>query len=736
MIPALPVAVAILLSIQALALPWATPPSRQRTLLLHLTLVAAAWSLVGALFWQGVPILAPVYLALGLVLAWLGWKLMVAVCQVELRRRLLLWVGRCGIALLILALALTPEDLVKRQNALVWSGAPVLEVLLGSIFVIFFLALAELVRGMFSVQDRRRVAPWLVVWALLISAVAAELAAGAAGGLGGVKVPPVGSALVLLAAFVALVLSVHRGGPFPLQGEIPRAAFARARDAVLLVDGAQRIQAVSAAAQDLLGAGEAALLGRRIQRVLPGMPENSKAWEAPLWLSNPDRSDGGIWISGGDLYPQKLTGSNGGRESDGEPLARLLHLRGGNVAPSVEVGESWTRMYERRWLQGAEVMPGLHAALRRYGMGRQFVAAAVHLTYRWDRVQQEVGDAALDELLQLVAERLLTICDWNVECFRLQDGQFVLLMSDLTGPEEAQKLIARAQTVLAEPWIVAGKRLSVPLQLAVVPDLRLYRRVDEWLEDADVALKESRGECVTVSPRAEHRNRLMLALEHSLMNDGISWWGEPVLNLTTQQVAAWRLQPRWTPEDGVCWEGKKLYRATTSIHLQRCLYGMARSLRTRWPAPIWLEVPLEDLALAKKSLGDAVNDGQLVLELDRLDPAFMAAQGIRATDGFAEVIAPVASGRGFASPLKPKTLRLDTALAAPGLSSDMGRQAMVRGCRGAVRVRDQRLYAAGVVAYSDLLSLRELGVDYASGAAVGPLMSLKDAQSFRYKPLK
>ncbi len=721
LIPLLPVVAAVMSLLAAIALPWLVSPSRQRTLLTHFALVAAAWSLISALFWQQVPMLAGGYLALGVLLVWTGWKLMAAVCQVELRRRSVLWVGRLAVAGVLAVLLLPEHALVDVSPVLHWLPEWTAQAALLLVLCLLTLMLMELVLAIGFSQDRAVVAPWLGFWVVLCAGVLVDGLAGVV--MSGLVVPPAGTAASLVAVYLAVLLTVQRTGPFPLQGEVPRAAFTQTRDAVLLVDGAQRVQMATPAACDLLGRSERQLMGVRLQKLLPHMPQQGDIWEHPLWLPDARRHDGGIWVQAADMH---------GRQE--QAVARLLHLQGGNVRPSWDVHEPRQLALSRRWIQGVAVRPGLESVLRRYGMGRQFLAASIHVDYDWARVQQLYGDNIVDALIDSVVERLHQVCDWNVDCYRMPEGHFVLVMADLTGIEEVDKLVARAQELLGKPFQLAEKRWEMRMRVALVPDLRLYRNVDEWISDARDALQQSRGECVTTRLAAEHRNKLILALEKSLLNDGIDWWGEPLLNLTTQEIAGWRLQPRWTPEPGVCWAGDELMLAVAGLHMQRTLYGLAIGQPAQWPQPVWLKLPLEDVVAARKGLGAASRD--LLLEVDRLCPEVLHHHGLRADPANLRLVVPAAGGDGFSSRLHPEVVRLDRALVMPGLAGDLSRQAMVRGCRGAARVREQRLYAAGVANHSDLTALRELGVDYVSGPAVGPRMALSEARRFRYRPLR
>lgn len=721
LIPWLPVVAAVMSLIAAVALPGMVAPSRQRTLLMQFALVAAAWSLISALFWQQVPMLAGGYLAVGVLLIWTGWKLLAAVCQVELRRRGVLWAGRLAVLGVVVSLLAFEQSLVGVEPALHWLPAWTAQAALLLVLCLLGLMLLELVLAIGFSQDRAVVAPWLGFWVILCAGVLVDGLAGVT--MSALVVPPAGTAAALVAVYLAVLLTVQRTGPFPLQGEVPRAAFTQTRDAVLLVDGAQRVQMATPAACDLLARSERQMMGVRLQKLLPALPEQGDVWEHPLWLPDARRHDGGLWVQAADMHGPA-----------DRAVARLLHLRGGNVRPSWDVHEPRQLALSRRWIQGVAVRPGLESVLRRYGMGRQFLAASIHVDYDWARVQQQYGDNVVDALIDSVVERLHEVCDWNVDCYRLPEGQFVLVMADLTGIEEVDKLVARAQELLSKPFQLSEKRWEMRMRVALVPDLRLYRNVDEWMSDARDALRQSRGECVTTRLAAEHRNKLILALEKSLLNDGIDWWGEPLLNLTTQEIAGWRLQPRWTPEADVCWVGEELMLAVAGLHMQRTLYGLATGQPALWPHPVWLQLPLEDVVAARKGLGNATRE--LLLEVDRLSSEVLHNHGLRADPHNLRLVVPSDGGAGFSSRLQPEVVRLDRALVMPGLAGDMSRQALIRGCRGAARVREQRLYAAGVANHSDLTVLRELGVDYVSGPAVGPLMALAEARRYRYRPLR
>lgn len=710
-----------MLLLMAGALPWVLPASRQRTVLGQFALFAGLWSGVSALFWQQVEILAELYIGLGLIVVWLGWKLMAAVCQVELRRHLLLWLGRLLLAVIFAVMAFTAEPMIDVEPRMLWQSSWAGELAMGFALLVATLAFVEWVFGVLTSLDRATITPWLGFWMLLVAAVALDILAGTA--MVAPNLPPLGSGLLVLAAVFGLILTLGRSGPFPLQGELPVAAWQETADAVLLVDGAQRVQTATTAALDLLGKSLQQIRGKRLQRILPEAPEQGSAWEPPIWLADTARPDGGLWMHSAEMHAQ--------REGS---IARVLFLRGGNSLPPRDMHEPRRNSLERRWVQGVAVRPALESVLRRYGMGRQFLAASVHVDYDWERVQQEHGDVVVNELLDAIADRLHQVCDWNVDSFRLGDGQFILVLSDLTGIEEVDALALRAQELLSAPYTRDGKRWALRMRLALVPDLRLYRSVDEWLSDAAQALRGSRGELVTTRPSAEQRNKLQLALEQSLLNDGIDWWGEPVLNLTTQQVAAWRLQPRWAPEKGVCWQGEELLLAVAGLHMQQRLYELAANQPALWPQALWLPLKLDEVQLARRGLGAQASS--VVLEVDRLNSETLHAQGLRLESSGLVFAAPMQSGRAFVSQVAPTVIRLEDPLIQSGLVDDVARQSLLRGCRAAARVREQRLYARGISSHADLKALRELGVDYASGPAVGRFMPLAEAARFQYRPLR
>lgn len=715
-IPGLPVAVVVVLVVLAMATPWLLPDSRTRAGWLRLAVVAALWSGTAALMWQRVPLLAPLYLSFSAMLAWQLWRLMVAVLQLEPRRRWALVVGRSALSVLVLALLLWPEPLAQlQQDSIQWRSTVVGQAALGWCVGVMVWALVEWVWGLWWPRERGRLLPWGLILLLLLWGLGMDLVAGSQ--MDAAPVPPLGSLPLLVGAILAWWLIAQRAGPFPLLGEIPRSAFSHVRDPLLLVDGAQRVQAVTPAALDLLGRSYGAVIGQRMAAVLPGSPEEGEVWDGPLWLADRSRPDGGLWVHTADMHGE-------GPQS----IARVLHLRSGLEWPGAAAHPSGSLSDKPGWIEGAHVARLLESALQRYGMGRQNLAASVHVGYDWSRVQQEHGEAVLQGLLERVGQRLREVCDWQVDCMRLRDGQFLLLITDLTGAEEVEAIVSRAQSLLREPFVLARKKWSLQLQIACVPDLRLYRHVDEWLGDAQRALAESRGQCVSAAPGAERRASLTLALEKSLMNDGVDWRAEPVLNVTTRDVAAWRLQPHWTPEPDVHWGPARLRQAVEALHMERALYQLVPHQLEQWAETVWLPLPLEHLAAAHKGLREA--RPKLFLELDRLDNEALRSQGLRASRSDWQYVAPTQSGRGFGFGLEPRVLRLDAELCLPGLCDDLARQALVRGCRAAAKIRNQRLYAPGIASRADLRVLRELGVDYASGPAIGVEMSMRAAMAY------
>jgi diguanylate cyclase (GGDEF)-like protein/PAS domain S-box-containing protein len=107
---------------------------------------------------------------------------------------------------------------------------------------------------------------------------------------------------------------------------------------------------------------------------------------------------------------------------------------------------------------------------------------------RFKNVNDSLGHAAGDEVLREVAIRL-TACLREVDTIARHGGdEFVVLLEELQGPEEVEKVTARMQEVLAEPLAIEGQEVAVTISIGVALYPRDGEQMSTLIRRADLAM--------------------------------------------------------------------------------------------------------------------------------------------------------------------------------------------------------------------------------------------------------
>jgi diguanylate cyclase (GGDEF)-like protein len=115
-------------------------------------------------------------------------------------------------------------------------------------------------------------------------------------------------------------------------------------------------------------------------------------------------------------------------------------------------------------------------------------------------VNDEWGHAVGDELLQLVAVRLLATVRAGDTVARLGGDEFAIILSDVSGPDEVDSAATRVEQAFAEPFLIGEHVLHVGASVgrAIWPDHAsdvepLMRHADSEMYRAKRSAKQRAG---------------------------------------------------------------------------------------------------------------------------------------------------------------------------------------------------------------------------------------------------
>ncbi|WP_460760592.1 bifunctional diguanylate cyclase/phosphodiesterase [Lysobacter fragariae] len=151
--------------------------------------------------------------------------------------------------------------------------------------------------------------------------------------------------------------------------------------------------------------------------------------------------------------------------------------------------DSLTGLPNRTYLYGA-----LERALSRLQRDPEHRFAVLFLDLdRFKVINDSVGHLYGDEVLKQAAERLAECVRSSDVVARLGGDEFALLMEDIRVPEDACHTAQRAIEALSRPMHVAGKELFTSASVGIALGNARYRKPEELLRDADVAMYRAKA---------------------------------------------------------------------------------------------------------------------------------------------------------------------------------------------------------------------------------------------------
>ncbi|MDB4975069.1 MAG: hypothetical protein JWN48_3410 [Myxococcaceae bacterium] len=172
---------------------------------------------------------------------------------------------------------------------------------------------------------------------------------------------------------------------------------------------------------------------------------------------------------------------------------------------------------------------------------------------RFKNVNDSLGHAAGDRLLNLVAERIGACIRDGDTVARLGGDEFSVLLEELPGEHEAERVAENIQRALSAPLPLDGHDLVTSASIGIVlarddafDSLSLLRRADQAMY---AAKKQGRGRQVLFEASAHSNSSLRLTLETSLrtaLSEGqLRVYFQPIVNLASGEATGFEALVRW-----------------------------------------------------------------------------------------------------------------------------------------------------------------------------------------------
>ncbi|MGY2074867.1 putative bifunctional diguanylate cyclase/phosphodiesterase [Blastococcus sp. SYSU DS0828] len=364
-------------------------------------------------------------------------------------------------------------------------------------------------------------------------------------------------------------------------------------------------------------------------------------------------------------------------------------------------------------------------------------------------VNDSLGHEVGDELLRRLSTRLLEATRSQDTVGRLGGDEFVIVCRDC-GSDGADALAARCQAALAEPFVLAGRTLTLGASIgiaAVGRDDRRGVRSTDLVRDADLAMYAAkaagRGGVRMFTPdlRSAAQDRLQLAgeLREAIEHGQLVLHYQPVMHLATGDCSAVEALVRWQhPDRGLLGPGEFLPLAVQHglmVPLTRWVLRTAVRQAAVWDAaglPLVMGVNIGAEHFATGTLGSDVATAlteaglppeRLVVELTETSVAAdfdSAAAQLAALRVTGVEVAIDDFGRGFSSlgqlvSLPAGVLKIDRSLVVGVAGRARESAAAIAAVVGLAQAVGMRTLAEGVETAGQLALATELGCTFAQG---------------------
>ena len=225
--------------------------------------------------------------------------------------------------------------------------------------------------------------------------------------------------------------------------------------------------------------------------------------------------------------------------------------------------DSLTGLPNRSFLYGA-----LERSLARMGRTTDHRFAVLFLDLdRFKVINDSVGHLAGDEMLKEAGSRLAACVRPFDVVARLGGDEFAVLLEDVNLPEDACHVAQRAIESLSEPMHIDGKELFTSASIGIALGNSRYRKAEELLRDADVAMYRAKAhgrQRFEIFDERLHQEALQLLELESDLRRAIQRYEfephfQPIVRLADRHVVGYEALLRWRhPQRGLVAPGEFL----------------------------------------------------------------------------------------------------------------------------------------------------------------------------------
>jgi diguanylate cyclase (GGDEF)-like protein len=176
---------------------------------------------------------------------------------------------------------------------------------------------------------------------------------------------------------------------------------------------------------------------------------------------------------------------------------------------------------------------------------------------RFKHINDSLGHAVGDQLLQSVSTRLVTCVRGSDTVSRQGGDEFVILLSEIANPDDAAKCARRILLSLSSPHFIAGQELHIDGSIGISICPSDGADAETLIKNADMAMYHAKeiGRNnfqffkAEMNSRAVERQSLESGLRRTLERDEFLLHYQPIVNLSTGEITSVEALIRWQHPD-------------------------------------------------------------------------------------------------------------------------------------------------------------------------------------------
>lgn len=525
------------------------------------------------------------------------------------------------------------------------------------------------------------------------------------------------------------------------QAERLNAAIAGAKDAIVSVDRSGEITDWNLAAEKLFGYSRQEIIGRALQMVFPDDGgERLRALQQAIGDGVEFRCEATQRSRDGQEIEVEIS-SHPLRGNEEQLLGATVFIR--------DISDRKRTERQLAYMTDHDALTGLHNR-RRFsdeieerlaqsadgGIGGALILIDVD---NFKLINDSYGHDVGDDVLRTVAKTLEDHAGELDEIAHFGRDEFALLLHGADREQAEAMAAAIRDAVPEEIWRNCQVQATLSVGIAVF-EAGEERNVEELMVAADTALFEAKelghGKVLVYDPSRTSRFSWAERIRRALSSDGLALYGQPIMDIKTEEIVQQELLLRMHDSDGAVVEPAPFLATAERL-------GLIGDI-DRWVIHRGLEIAAEGQAVEINLSGHSLTDSGLIeliareLQESGADPEKVifeitetaAISNLSEATTFAQRLRELGCqfalddfGTGFASftylkHLPISVLKIDGEFIANLISSEID-QRIVQAIVFIAQGLGQKTVAEWVDDQRTLEKLREIGVDYAQGYYVG-----------------